>query len=219
MSILIVDDSPDDLILTEHFLKKGGYTDILKASSAREAFGYLGIELPEPSLPSIDLILLDVVMPDMDGIEACRRIRANGSFQDIPVIMATSLNDHKSLQMAFDAGANDYITKPLSYIELIARVRSSIKLKHETDNRKAREKELEELNKTLSQHIEDIKTLRGLIPICSSCKKIRDEKGFWESVEVYVTQHSEAEFTHSICDDCMKKLYPEFYQKIIEKKG
>lgn len=218
MSILIVDDSADELLLIEHFLKKGGYTDILPARSAREAFRYLGIENPEPSLHSIELILLDVLMPDMDGIEACRRIKATESLHDIPVIVVTALDDPSSLKLAFDAGANDYIDKPLSYIELIARVRSSLNLKHEMDWRKSHEKELEALNKKLTEHIEQIKTLRGFIPICSSCKKIRDEKGYWESVEEYLAKHSEAELTHSICDDCVKKLYPVYDQKQKDKK-
>lgn len=218
MSILIVEDSPDDLLLIEHFLKQGGFTDILRATSAKEAFRSLGIENPEPSLYSIDLILLDIVMPDMDGIEVCRRIKANEFLHDIPIIFITGIDDSRSLKRAFDVGASDYIAKPLSSIELMARVRSSIKLKLETDWRKAREKELEELNKTLTGHIEQIKTLRGFIPICSNCKKIRDEKGFWESMEEYITRHSEAVLTHSICDDCVKKIYPDYCKKQKDKK-
>ena len=58
--------------------------------------------------------------------------------------------------------------------------------------------------------MEEIKTLKGIIPICASCKKIRDDKGSWEQIETYIRDHSDAEFSHGICPECMKKLYPEF---------
>ena len=66
-------------------------------------------------------------------------------------------------------------------------------------------KEKQELDRALKE----IKTLSGLIPICSNCKKIRDDRGFWEQVDIYVTKHTEAAFSHSICPDCIKILYPE----------
>jgi hypothetical protein len=68
-------------------------------------------------------------------------------------------------------------------------------------------------HKDLQKALSEIKQLRGIIPICAACKKIRDDEGFWHQVESYVRDHTEAEFSHSICPECMKKLYPEFVEK------
>jgi sigma-B regulation protein RsbU (phosphoserine phosphatase) len=92
--------------------------------------------------PNIDVILLDIVMPEIDGVEACARIRKDERYCDIPIVMVTSLDDMESLSNAFVAGATDYVTKPVNRIELIARVRAALKLKGELDRRKAREREL-----------------------------------------------------------------------------
>jgi response regulator RpfG family c-di-GMP phosphodiesterase len=105
------------------------------------------------------------------------------------------------LEAAFGAGAHDYITKPVNRLELLTRMRSALKLKRETERRKAREKELE-------QALGEIKMLRGLLPICSYCKKIRDEKGRWHPVEGYIRDHSNADFTHGICPECLEDHYP-----------
>ena len=72
-------------------------------------------------------------------------------------------------------------------------------------------RELKQTNLKLRKTLQEIKTLRGLIPICANCKKIRNDRGYWDEVEVYVENHSEAEFSHSICPDCVSKLYPEIF--------
>ncbi|RME65778.1 MAG: response regulator, partial [Nitrospirae bacterium] len=144
MSILVVDDSEDMRTLIKTILNKEGYRDILLCSSAEEAFRVLDTQ-------SIDLILMDVMMPGMDGIEACRQIQKNKDLLDIPIIMVTAKDDKEYLQEAFSAGALDYVTKPFDKVELLARVRSALKLKEEMDRRKARERELEELTKELAK--------------------------------------------------------------------
>ncbi|MBW2650003.1 MAG: diguanylate cyclase [Deltaproteobacteria bacterium] len=147
MGILIVDDSADALLLLESFLKKAGYGDITLAESAYEAIEYLDMDGSE----GIDLILMDIMMPGMDGVEACRRIRKNTRLQDIPVIMVTAKAEGIDLKSAFDAGAVDYVTKPIKKIEFLTRIRSVLKLKHETDKRKARERELLEMTQKLDR--------------------------------------------------------------------
>lgn len=143
MRILIVDDSEDSRDLTEGALLSAGYKDVITAASAAEAYKTLGIGIaPGSSVAPVDLMLLDIVMPEVDGIEACARIRGDGRYADIPIIMITSLADMDSLSNAFIAGANDYITKPLNRIELLARVRAALKLKAELVRRQDREKEL-----------------------------------------------------------------------------
>ncbi|MGH7255362.1 MAG: response regulator, partial [Nitrospirales bacterium] len=156
----------------------------------------------------VDLILLDIVMPDMDGVELCRQIKATEPLRDILVIMVTVQTGADDLDRAFGAGAMDYITKPLNKMELLARVRSALALKREMDIRKARERELDKRTKELEQLLSEVKVLRGFIPICAACKKIRNDQGYWEQVERYLRDRSEAEFTHDICPDCVEKLYP-----------
>ncbi len=139
MRILVVDDSEDWRDLTEAALLAAGY-DVSLAASAADAYTALGIagDKADP----IDLVILDVLMPGIDGVEACARIRRDSRHADTPIIMVTTLHDMDSLSNAFVAGATDYISKPFDRVELLARVRSALKLKAELDRRKAREQEL-----------------------------------------------------------------------------
>lgn len=118
-----------------------GFSDVLAFISAKDAYSAFKWNTPE-CRKDIDLILVDIVMPDIDGIEVCRTIKGNVAFADIPVIMVTALTDNESLQLAFSAGAVDYIMKPVDKTVLLARVNSALRLKHEIDRRKARELEL-----------------------------------------------------------------------------
>jgi len=213
MSILIVDDSVDNRVLFKYILENAGHTKVLTAGSASDAFKILGMEDSLGADTIIDLILMDITMPEVDGIEACRRIKSVERLRDIPIIMVTAKTEESDLEAAFSVGAMDYIIKPLRSIELLVRSRSALNLKKEIDRRKNREQELLNLNKELKDSIETIKTLRGLIPICASCKKIRDDKGYWNQIETYIQKHSEAEFSHGICPECARKLYPELYKK------
>jgi len=212
MSILIIDDSVDNRMLFKYILENAGYADVLTAGSAHDAFKVLGMENPSEADSVVDLILMDIMMPEMDGIEACRQIKSVERLRDIPIIMVTARTEEKDIEDAFSVGAMDYITKPLRGIELLVRSRSALSLKKEIDRRKNREQELLNLNRELKNSIETIKTLRGLIPICANCKKIRDDKGYWNQIESYIQKHSEAEFSHGICPECARKLYPELYK-------
>jgi CheY-like chemotaxis protein len=212
MSILIVDDSVDNRLLFKYILENEGHTEVLTAGSAHEAFKILGMEDSSGTDTHVDLILMDITMPEIDGIEACRRIKSVERLVDIPIIMVTAKTEDSALEAAFSAGAMDYIIKPLRGIELLVRSRSALNLKKEIDRRKNREKELLSLNKELKNSVETIKTLRGFIPICANCKKIRDDKGYWNQIESYIQKHSDAEFSHGICPECARKLYPELYK-------
>lgn len=202
MSILIVDDTPEVRSMLSVILESAGYQDILLAESAAEAFERLGMSGSGASPVDVDLVLMDVVMPDLDGVEACRRIKALERFRDTPIIMVTAVAEAGFLEAAFAAGAVDYLTKPVNRLELLARMRSASRLKREMDRRKAREQELEHA-------LREVKVLRGLLPICAQCKKIRDDQGQWQTVESYITAHSEVDFSHGICPECLNKHYPD----------
>ncbi|WP_408956463.1 diguanylate cyclase [Natroniella sp. ANB-PHB2] len=149
MEILIVDDSRFIRFLLAQILKEEGYQKVHLASSAQEAFEILGLK--DDKVAEIDLILLDIVMPKIDGIELCQQIKQDSNLKDIPVIMVTSKTDLDSLERAFSAGAIDYITKPIQKVELLARVNSVLRLSKEIKKRKKRERELEEKTELLEK--------------------------------------------------------------------
>ncbi|MFC1592061.1 response regulator [Thermodesulfobacteriota bacterium] len=356
MNVLIIDDDQDSIELAKHLLAQEGYENIQAVSNAREALAAVRQAPP-------DLVLLDIVMPEMDGIVFCKTIKADSATKDIPVIMISgSFQDSDTaLQSAFAAGAIDFIPKPIRGPEILARVKSALSLKQARDRleqelskrqllaerlqaalefmesfietslcaivitdsngcisrvndaylqmlgyereevigkfmvemtpgepgvyetvagaavelgeehfKKARtmvevlfeqgrvprfegftlrkdgrliltdennvliyndkreviaaasilqdiserkhiETEREKLISDLQAALKKVKTLSGMLPICASCKKVRDDKGYWNQIESYLKDHSEAEFSHGICPDCAKKLYPDFY--------
>ena len=160
--ILIVDDSPRAHLLIETMLKAQGYTDLTSVESASEAFAVLGLQPGgEPCAIEFDLVLMDLLMPEIDGLEACRRIKSSPQFADVPVIMVTAEDSAESLREAFDAGAVDYVKKPVNRVELMARVKSALRLKQETDCRKARELELVVLTEKLRK-LSNVDGLTGI---------------------------------------------------------
>ena len=149
MSILIVDDSKPFRVLVETILRRHGYSDLILVESAREGVRILHNSVTDSKHPKIDLVLMDNLMPGVNGIEAARAIKTDNRLKDIPIIIVTAENDEKTLERAFDAGAIDYISKPINKVELRARVRSVLKLKEEMDRRKAREKQLRAMARRL----------------------------------------------------------------------
>ncbi|MBP1988979.1 SpoIIE family protein phosphatase [Paenibacillus eucommiae] len=142
MHILIVDDNPVNLIVIEKILKSAGYMDYTAMTSAMELFDYLKNDSIETNYNPVDLILMDIMMPIMDGIEACRQIQRVERLRDIPIIMVTALGDSLKLAEALEAGAIDYVIKPINKIELIARIRVALRLKYEKDWHKENEQRI-----------------------------------------------------------------------------
>jgi PleD family two-component response regulator len=142
MRILVIDDSEDGRDIAEAMLVAAGYEHVITAGSAADAYDLLQVGRPATQPSGVDLILLDIMMPEIDGIEACACIRSDPRYRSVPIIMVTARADTDSLANAFVAGATDYITKPVNRVELSARVRSALKLKAELDRREAREAEL-----------------------------------------------------------------------------
>jgi PleD family two-component response regulator len=207
--ILIVDDNPKNLKVMLGLLKRADF-DISVARSGQEALKRANDLAP-------DIILLDVMMPDLDGFETCQRLKTNPATATIPVIFMTALTDVESKVKGFAAGGVDYVTKPVESGELLARLMTHLALRRLQKSLEAKNAELQAKNEQLQQALGQVKTLSGLLPICANCKKIRDDQGYWQDVAVYIRDHSEADFTHGICPDCMGKLYPDFYGPELRK--
>lgn len=326
-TILSVDDSPDKLELIAVILNEAGYR-VLSASSGTE-----GLEIAKQQIP--DLIISDVTMPDMDGFEFCRLIRADPKLRGIPIMLNTAIRkDTASLARGLAAGADDYLEAPFDPGRLAAKVARLIERKrtdeplailasivadseeaiigteldgtitswnfgaeriygykteevlgkriydvivpaelrvqmegilngigrgvrvNRFETRRVRkdgnlivvslsvspikdsqgrvtgassigrditesilaEAEKRRLIKELQDALAEVKTLRGILPICMHCKKIRDEEGAWKQLELYIRDHTHAEFSHGICGPCTQKMYPEIYEKMQRKK-
>jgi diguanylate cyclase (GGDEF)-like protein len=145
MAILIIDDVPVTRKIIESFLKDGGHTDILQADSAENAFHILGLYADgDTQRQSIDLILMDIVLQGVDGIEACRLIKNDQRSAHIPIVIITAYTSSDHIETAFKAGAIDFLPKPINKLELHARVRSILHFKSEVDRLREREKNLVE---------------------------------------------------------------------------
>ncbi len=197
--ILIVDDDQLNIsILTE--ILHWDY-EITAAKSGDEA-----LKLVAGSHPP-DLILLDIMMPEMDGYQVCRRIKADSNTAYIPIFFVTAVTEAMDEAKAFELGAVDYVTKPFNPITVKARIKTHIQLSTA----------MQELTKALKE----VKRLNGLLPICAHCKKIRDDQGHWKQVETYLEENSEATFSHGMCPDCSESLYGDkhWYQKMKVKQN
>lgn len=203
MKVLIADDSRTMRRQLETLLQSWGY-EVVSASDGDEAWTLL----KNPDAPR--LVILDWLMPMMDGVDVCRKTRALAHGNLFYIIIFTSLEDKKNLVTALDAGADDFIIKNFDKDELEARIKVGervARLKSELDNR------VRELEETMAH----VKLLQGILPICMHCHKIRDDKEIWQQVDQYITDHSEAMISHGLCPECYEKLYPEFFEDSDDK--
>ena len=197
MKILVADDDAPSVFIIKSLLTSWGY-DVRTAADGNEAWDILC----EPEHPR--LLLLDWMMPGVEGPEIVRRLRQRTSEKPYYAIIITSRHDSDSAASALNIGADDFICKPFDNNELRARILVGYRT-----NR---------LQVALSEHVKDlsaalarVRQLEGIIPICSYCKKIRDDQNSWQQLEKYISEHSEALFSHGACPDCVAKQ-----MKIIE---
>jgi len=152
---------------------------------------------------AFDIIISDLGLPDSQGMDTVRKLASGVKY--LPFVVLTGLADHELGLEAVNRGAQDYLVKGQVNGEMLVRsIRYAIE-------RKRIENEKEQVIAEWQEALAKVKLLSGFIPICASCKKIRDDTGYWQQVEAYIQKHSNAEFSHSICPDCSHKLYPELY--------
>ena len=152
------------------------------------------------------LAIIDWMMPTIDGLELCRRIREDSALAHMYVVLLTGRDDRKDVVAGLDAGADDYIVKPFDPDELRARVQVGIRVL-------TLQERLADRVAALQDALSRVKRLQGLLPICSYCKRIRGDDQYWQQVDSYITEHSDAEFTHGICPPCSQKLMAEIEQE------
>ncbi len=204
MKILIAEDDFTSRTVLTGVLKRNGH-EVIETLNGKDAWE----ELQKPGAPG--LAILDWMMPEMDGLEVLQRVRQKKGEREPYIIMLTARWEKADIIKVLDTGANDYIVKPFDVGELRARIEVGRRMVEMQD---ALASKIGELRKAF----DEIKTLRGIVPICMNCKKIRDDKGFWNQVDVYVHEHTEAEFSHGFCPQCMKEVYPE-YEDLISGKA
>ncbi len=195
-SILIVDDNPDNLRLLTRLLSEHNYK-VRVAPNGKRALATIRKEPP-------DLVMLDIMMPGMDGFEVCRQLKEDEQTAGIPVIFVSAIHVTIDKVKAFSLGGVDYITKPFKTEEVLARLNTHLSLR-------SLQQQMEKKNSELQKALDEIKILRGILPICASCKKIRNDDGYWEQIESYIGDHSEVEFSHGCCEECTHKLYPDLF--------
>ncbi len=188
----MVDDRAENLLALERSLE-GMDIQVFKAQSGNEG---LALTLEH----EFALALIDVQMPEMDGFEMVSLLRSNSRTRYLPVIFVSAIYSDEFYQVkGIESGAVDFMVKPLNVKILRGKVSVFLDLYRQ--------------RKALERALDEIETLHGLLPICSYCKKIRDDNGYWSQVEDYISKRSDLDFSHSICPDCMKKHYGELVDR------
>ena len=209
MDVLIVDDEPDIIKILRKYLENHGL-GVLTAQNGREA-----LEILQKS--DVRLVITDRIMPEMDGIALCRSIRASDISGYVYIIILTISGSKEDIVNGINAGADDYVTKPFNLEELKVRVDSGLRVLALEQSLHEKIKEEEILVGELKAALDQVQKLSGMLPICATCKKIRDDKGYWNKIETYICEHSEAKFTHGMCPDCAKEYRSEYFDKKKDK--
>src|SRR5437868_4183203 len=173
MKVLVVDDDASIRLLVKTVVQELGH-EAAEAAGGVEAWGRL-------SASPVHVVVIDWMMPDLDGLELCRRIRAQVAQEYTYVILLTALDAKSHYLMAIDAGIDDFLTKPFDPDLLVARLRVAERILG------------------LRRHVDH---LERLLPICMYCKKIRDGAGQWMRVEDFLKRETSRQLTHGICDHC-----------------
>ena len=202
MRILVAEDDAVSRRALEVTLKRWGY-DVVPAADGLSAWHVL----QEKNAPR--LALLDWVMPGMDGVEVCQNVRAQTDGEPSYLILLSAKATTEDIVAGLESGADDYVTKPVDLPELRARLKVGTRI---LDLQSA----LSERVRELGEALEHVRVLQGLLPICSYCKKVRDDQNYWQQVESFLSAHSELRFSHGICPECYEKAVRPGLEKLAE---
>jgi phosphoserine phosphatase RsbU/P len=195
LSVLVAEDDPVSRAFLVRAVRRWGY-EVVECSDGDQALRVLTSAAAPP------LAVLDWLMPGREGIAICRAVRDLARSPRTYLILLTARAGKQDLVAGLEAGADDYLAKPFDEAELRARLQVGARLYALQERLSAQVKELEAA-------LADVKRLRGLLPMCAWCKKVRDDSNYWQRIETYLSQHSEASFTHCICPECYHGLVPE----------
>ena len=195
MRILIAEDDVTSRLLLERALKRWGH-NIVAAECGSDALKIL------QDVNGPQLAVLDWLMPQLTGVEVCRELRKQKSLPARYLILLTSKSEKEDIVSGLEAGADDYITKPFNQDELRARIKVGLRVVE-------LQQQLAERVTQLEDAIVREKHLQGLLPICSYCKKIRDDGNYWHQVENYIVSHADVRFSHSVCPECASRVRQE----------
>lgn len=193
--VLVAEDDTTSRRILEALLQRWGYAFELVADGDGAWQRLQRDDAPR-------LVVLDWQMPGLDGLEVLHRLRRRDAERRCYVLFVTTRDQKQDLVAALGAGADDYVTKPFDPDELRARLevgRRFVELRGQLDARLA----------DLQAALDHVKTLQGVLPVCMYCHKIRSDQGAWDKMERYIEAHSSAQFSHSICPDCLQRHYPE----------
>lgn len=197
--VLVADDEPISQAAVATTLESFGY-EVIEATNGLEAWEIL--QKNEAPL----LVIMDWTMPDMDGVEVCRKVRSLDTLQPPYIIILTARDTQEDVLVALNAGADEFLAKPVDPLELKARLEVGKRMV-------SLQKKLTENIAQLKKALEDVNTLQGILPICCYCKKIRNDQQYWQQVEHYIAENTNAEFSHGICPDCWERyIRPEMEQ-------
>jgi phosphoserine phosphatase RsbU/P len=201
MDVLIAEDEPLARRSLELILQKWGYRVVVTEDGTAAWEILRRDDAPQ-------LAILDWIMPGKDGLELCRLVKQTPRPRPMHVILLTARDAKADLVAGLESGADDYIAKPFNLEELHARLRVGERLITLRNNLAGRVADLETA-------LKQVKRLKGLLPICSYCKRIRTDEDYWQQVEDYISSHSDAQFTHGICPDCLTyTVQPELDEEL-----
>jgi phosphoserine phosphatase RsbU/P len=189
--ILVADDSASTRALLQGTLERWGY-HVVCAGDGRSALEAL-------EAGDVSLVIVDWSMPEMDGLELCRRVRAMAWDRYVYIVMLTVHDKADDLAAAIEAGADDFIAKPFSHVELHARIKAGERIV-------TLERELKQKIAELQGSVKTIRRLEALLPICVYCKKVRNDQNYWQQLDDYVHEQTGSDFTHGICPECYEKV-------------
>jgi DNA-binding response OmpR family regulator len=178
--ILVVDDDPAGREGFAWLLRAAGFV-VMEAGTGKQALQLAAEHKPH-------LVVLDVMLPDMEGYEVCRHLKTDTHTASALILLVSGLGVRaENRVIGLEGGADGFLGKPVDPTELVAHVRALLRLR---------------------EAMAAVKTLRGLLPICAWCKRIRSDEGYWRQLETYLKTHMDITFTHGMCPSCFAERTP-----------